>query len=91
MIFVNDTLQIPETKHHNNIHEWKEMVEVTAGFEEWSDKEKVALVLDEGCRDLKAGKPLSVCGERDSLLQSSHRRAYWYPPVPSPDGMTFFY
>ena len=34
------------------------MAEVTAGFEERSDKEKVALVLDEGCRDLKAGKAI---------------------------------
>ena len=61
---------------------------MTAGFQERSDEEKVALVLDEDCRDLKAGKPLSVCGERDSLLQSSHRRAYRCPPFPSPDCMT---
>ena len=31
----------------------------------------MTLVLDEGCRDLKAGKPLSACGGRDSVLQSS--------------------
>ena len=36
----------------------KRMAEVTAGFEEQSDKEKVALVLDEGCRDVKAGKAI---------------------------------
>ena len=41
----------------------KRMAEVTAGFEERCDKEKVTLVLDEGCIDLKAGK--------DSVLQSS--------------------
>ena len=34
------------------------MAEVTAGFEEQSDEEKVALVLDESCRDLKAGKAI---------------------------------
>ena len=33
----------------------KEMVEVTARFEERGE-EKVALALDEGCRDLKAEK-----------------------------------
>ena len=32
----------------------KRMAEVTAEFEERSDEEKVALVLDEGCRDVKA-------------------------------------
>ena len=36
----------------------KGMAEVTAGFEEQSDEEKVALVLDEGCRDVKAGKAI---------------------------------
>ena len=36
----------------------KRMAEVTAGFEERSDEEKVALVLDEGCRDVKAGKAI---------------------------------
>ena len=36
----------------------KRMAEVTAGFEERSDKEKVALVLDKGCRDVKAGKAI---------------------------------
>ena len=34
------------------------MVEVTVGFEEQDDEEKVTLVLDEGCRDLKAGKAI---------------------------------
>ncbi len=41
----------------------KRMAEVTAVFEERCDKEKVTLVLDEGCIDLKAGK--------DSVLRSS--------------------
>ena len=36
----------------------KRMAEVTAGFEEQSDEEKVALVLNEGCRDVKAGKAI---------------------------------
>ena len=36
----------------------KRMAEVTAGFEERGDEEKVTLVLDEGCRDLKAGKAI---------------------------------
>ena len=36
----------------------KRRAEVTAGFEERSDEEKVALVLDEGCKDLKAGKAI---------------------------------
>ena len=35
----------------------KRMAQVTAGFEERSDEEKVALVLD-GCRDVKAGKAI---------------------------------
>ena len=30
----------------------KRMADVTAGFEERGDEEKVTLVLDEGCRDL---------------------------------------
>ena len=36
----------------------KRMVEVTPGFEERGDKEKATLMLDEGCRDLKAGKAI---------------------------------
>ena len=36
----------------------KRMAQVTAGFEERGDEEKVKLVLDEGCRDLKAGKAI---------------------------------
>ena len=36
----------------------KRMAEVTAGFEEQSDEEKVALALDEGCRDVTAGKAI---------------------------------
>ena len=36
----------------------KRMAEVTAGFEGQGGKEKVTLVLDEGCRDLKAGKAI---------------------------------
>ena len=36
----------------------KRRAEVTAGFEERSDEEKVALVLDEDCRDLKAEKAI---------------------------------
>ena len=53
------------------------MAEVTAGFEEQSDEEKVALVLDEGCRDLKAGKAIECMWStvRDSQLQSSHKQA----------------
>ena len=38
----------------------KRMAEVTAGFEKQGNEEKVTLVLDEGCRDLKAGKGI-VC------------------------------
>ena len=34
----------------------KRMPEVTAGFEDQGDKEKVALVWDGCCRDLKVGK-----------------------------------
>ena len=34
----------------------KRMAELTARFEERGDEGKVTLVLDEGCRDLKAGK-----------------------------------
>ena len=37
----------------------KRMVDVTAGFEERGD-EDVTLVLDEGCRDLKAGKAIEL-------------------------------
>ena len=33
----------------------KRMAEVTTGFEERCDEEKVTLVLNEGCRDFKAG------------------------------------
>ena len=33
-------------------------LEVTAEFEQQSDEENVALVLDEGCRDVKAGKAI---------------------------------
>ena len=36
----------------------KRMAGVTAGFEEQGDEEKVTLVLDEGCRDLKAGNAI---------------------------------
>lgn len=36
---------------------------------ETSDEVNVALVLDEGCRDMKAGK---ACGGRDSVLQGRH-------------------
>ena len=36
----------------------KRMAEVTAGFEEQDDEEKMTLVLDEGCRNLKAGKAI---------------------------------
>ena len=36
----------------------KRIAEVTAGFEEQGDKQKVTLVLDKGCRDLKAGKAI---------------------------------
>ena len=38
----------------------KRMAEVTAGFDERNDKEKVELyiVLDTGCRGLKAGKAI---------------------------------
>ena len=34
------------------------MAEVTPGFEERGDEEKVTLVLDEGYRDLKVGKAI---------------------------------
>ena len=36
----------------------KRMVEMTARFEEQGDKEKVTLMLDEGCRDWKAEKAI---------------------------------
>ena len=36
----------------------KRIAEVSTGFEERGDKEKVTLVLDEDCRDLKAGKAI---------------------------------
>jgi len=36
----------------------KRMVEVILGFEERGDEEKVTLMLDEGCRDWKAGKAI---------------------------------
>ena len=36
----------------------KKMAELTTGFEERGDEEKVTLVLDEGCRDLKVGKAI---------------------------------
>ena len=36
----------------------KRMTEVTAGFEKRGDKEKVTLVLDESCKDLKAEKAI---------------------------------
>ena len=42
----------------------KRMAEVTAGFEERGGKEKVTLVLDEGCRDLKAGKAIECMWRR---------------------------
>ena len=34
----------------------KRMAEMITVYEERSDKEKVAFVLDEGCRNVKAGK-----------------------------------
>ena len=36
----------------------KRMVEVTPGFKERGDEEKVTLMLDEGCRDWKAEKAI---------------------------------
>ena len=36
----------------------KRMVEVITGFEERGDKEKVTLVLAEGCRDWNAGRAI---------------------------------
>ena len=48
----------------------KRMAKLTTGFEERGDEE-VALVLNEGCRDLKAGKAIRACGGRDSILQNS--------------------
>ena len=36
----------------------KRMTEVTAGFEERGDEEKVTLVLDDGCRNLKTEKAI---------------------------------
>ena len=36
----------------------KRMAEVTAGFKAQIDKEKVALALEEGCRDVNAGKAI---------------------------------
>ena len=43
----------------------KRMPEVTAGFEDRGDKEKVALVWDGCCRDLKVGKATEcMCRKR---------------------------
>ena len=42
-----------------SVDEVKRMAEVTAGFEERGEKERVTLVLDEGCRNLKAGKAIA--------------------------------
>ena len=36
----------------------KRMAEVTPAFEERGDEEKVTLVLDESCKDLKTGKAI---------------------------------
>ena len=36
----------------------KRMAELTTMFEERGDEKKMTLVLDEGCRDLKAGKAI---------------------------------
>ena len=54
----------------------KRMPEVTAEFKDRGDKEKVALVWDGCCRDLKVGKATSG---RDSVLRSSHRQVNWGP------------
>ena len=42
----------------------KRMEEVIAGYEERSDEEKVVLVLNEGCRDLKAGRAIECMWRR---------------------------
>ena len=48
----------------------KRIAEVTAGFEERGDKQKVTLVLDKGCRDLKAGKAIEcMCRKRFCSLE----------------------
>ena len=48
----------------------KRIAEVTAGFEERGDKQKVTLVLDKDCRDLKAGKAIEcMCRKRFCSLE----------------------
>ena len=47
----------------------KRMAEVTTGFEERGVGEKMTLVLNEGCRDLKAGK----------AIEGMWRKRFCYP------------
>ena len=42
----------------------KRMTDMIIGYEELSDKEKVALVLDVGCRDMMAGKGIECMWRR---------------------------
>ena len=61
----------------------KRMAEETVGYEERSEEEKVALVLDEDCRDLKAGKAIEcIRGEKDSLLQRAKDESIVVPQPP---------
>ena len=48
----------------------KRMAEMAARFEEQGDKEKVILMLDEGCRDLKAGKAIECMWIDEEILFS---------------------
>ena len=55
------------------------MAVMTAGFDERGDKEKVTLVLDEGCIDLKAEKAIKYMWRKKLLFCGvvSHGRVYW--------------
>ena len=49
----------------------KRMAEMAARFEEQGDKEKMALMLDEGCGDLKAGEAIECMWIKRFVLQNS--------------------
>ena len=68
----------------------KRMGEVIAGYEERNDEGKVILVLNEGCRDLKAGKAIE-CMWRSRFCTPEYQANLMVFPAPSHGNMIYFF